>query len=118
MSGAQHFAKECLDIFGFYHSIGIPRSVASQWKTTPLHQNYQPTVPGKVIVLDEMCISKFTVIVWCSLLLDKINFMSDFLKMGLRILMVSQSLELKVRSMYHLKVVTLFVWLRLSVYMS
>lgn len=95
LNGLQHFAKECLDVFGFYQSIGIPRSVVSTWKCVPMHLHFEPRIPGQVIVLDEMCISKFTVIVWCSLLLDKINFMSDFLKMGLRILMVSQCLELK-----------------------
>jgi hypothetical protein len=62
--------------------------------------NIEPPILGKSVTLKQLNISKFSVFVWCSLLLDKLDFLSDFLKLALRILMVSPILELTVGVCY------------------
>ncbi|KJP85234.1 hypothetical protein AK88_05130 [Plasmodium fragile] len=65
-----------------------------KWTILPVYVNYKsPDIP-LAINIQYMQIDKFTLIVWCSFLLDKMHMMSDLLRIGLRILMVSGKLEL------------------------
>ncbi|EUD67763.1 hypothetical protein C922_01952 [Plasmodium inui San Antonio 1] len=65
-----------------------------KWTILPVYVNYRsPDIP-LAINIQYMQIDKFTLIVWCSFLLDKMHMMSDLLRIGLRILMVSGKLEL------------------------
>ncbi|CRH01628.1 conserved Plasmodium protein, unknown function [Plasmodium relictum] len=65
-----------------------------KWAVLPVYVNYKsPEIP-LAINIQYMQIEKFTLIVWCSFLLDKMHMMSDLLRIGLRILMVSGKLEL------------------------
>ncbi|GAW82111.1 hypothetical protein, conserved [Plasmodium gonderi] len=65
-----------------------------KWTILPVYVNYKsPDIP-LAINIQYMQIDKFTLIVWCSFLLDKMHMMSDLLRIGLRILMVSGRLEL------------------------
>ncbi|SCM13215.1 conserved Plasmodium protein, unknown function [Plasmodium chabaudi adami] len=65
-----------------------------KWTVLPVYVNYKsPDIP-LAINIQYMQINKFTLIVWCSFLLDKMHMLSDLLRIGLRILMVSGKLEL------------------------
>ncbi|CRG95170.1 conserved Plasmodium protein, unknown function [Plasmodium gallinaceum] len=65
-----------------------------KWAVLPIYVNYRPPEIPLAINIQYMQIEKFTLIVWCSFLLDKMHMMSDLLRIGLRILMVSGKLEL------------------------
>ena len=95
----QDFLWACMTSLGLM-SAASRRTVSAEelqlWIESPIHQTYtRPPLPT-VLSLESMLIDKFDVYCWCSFVLDKMHMLSDFLKVGLRILMASGRLELMV----------------------
>eukprot|EP00921_Rhytidocystis_pertsovi_P013991 GHVQ01022793.1.p1 GENE.GHVQ01022793.1~~GHVQ01022793.1.p1 ORF type:complete len:974 (+),score=57.45 GHVQ01022793.1:182-3103(+) len=95
LNGLNSFFDECSESFGIANSSGVTLMDVGNWVGTPFHENYTPPPVPKLITLECLTIEKFTLVVWCSFVLEKMHMLSDLLRMGLRIVMVSSRLELK-----------------------
>ncbi|SBS96095.1 conserved Plasmodium protein, unknown function [Plasmodium ovale curtisi] len=94
LNGINFLMAEYIEGISIVQKKNILYEEIQKWTILPVYVNYKsPEIP-LAINIQYMEIDKFTLIVWCSFLLDKMHMMSDLLRIGLRILMVSGKLEL------------------------
>ncbi|SOV18191.1 conserved Plasmodium protein, unknown function [Plasmodium sp. gorilla clade G2] len=94
LNGINLLTAEYIESLSIVQKKNLLYEEIQKWTILPVYVNYKsPEIP-LAINIQYMQIDKFTLIVWCSFLLDKMHMMSDLLRIGLRILMVSGKLEL------------------------
>lgn len=94
LNGINLLTAEYIESISIVQKKNLLYEEIQKWTILPVYVNYKsPEIP-LAINIQYMQIDKFTLIVWCSFLLDKMHMMSDLLRIGLRILMVSGKLEL------------------------
>eukprot|EP01053_Blabericola_migrator_P000228 Blabericola_migrator_1__227@NODE_105_length_14178_cov_154_704486_g93_i0_p1_GENE_NODE_105_length_14178_cov_154_704486_g93_i0NODE_105_length_14178_cov_154_704486_g93_i0_p1_ORF_typecomplete_len3988_score609_25Chorein_N/PF12624_7/8_1e19SHRBD/PF06650_12/1_5e03SHRBD/PF06650_12/2_7e17VPS13/PF16908_5/5_5e13VPS13/PF16908_5/1_1e02VPS13/PF16908_5/2_3e03VPS13/PF16908_5/7_6e03ATG_C/PF09333_11/4e03ATG_C/PF09333_11/5_6e08VPS13_mid_rpt/PF16910_5/4_2e03VPS13_mid_rpt/PF16910_5/0_00034VPS13_mid_rpt/PF16910_5/3_9e0 len=97
LNGISDFYNECLKSLGFsFSSSGVSRAdIMDYCRQESMLTNYVPPQLPKLVVLEKLIISRFTVHAWFSFLLDRVSWIGDAMIFLLKVLMVSGRLELK-----------------------
>ncbi|VWU52502.1 conserved protein, unknown function, partial [Hepatocystis sp. ex Piliocolobus tephrosceles] len=94
LNGINLLIAEYMERINTIHKNNVLYEEIENWANLPIYINYKtPEIP-LALNIQYMQIDKLTLNVWCSFLLDKMHMLSDILRIGLRILMVSGKLEL------------------------
>eukprot|EP01071_Lankesteria_metandrocarpae_P005078 Lankesteria_metandrocarpae@DN3847_c0_g1_i1.p1 len=93
LDGLSDFFQDCLRFVGSSASGHSINEILAMTKL-PFHKSYNcPQLP-QVIVLRRLSVCSFTITLWCSFVLDRFTMLNDFLRLGLRVLMISGKIEL------------------------